>query len=337
MAFQQVAVPIAENTHISEARRASHRMAQDVQFDPVFREHLAIVVTELARNVLVHAGEGEIVLQPQSNAAGAIWIDVLALDKGPGVADVSRALSDGYSTTGTQGTGFGAVSRLASLLEVYSRSEEGTAVLARVGSGREQPAASRTVTGSVCVPIAGETRCGDAWEHQEQMGRRLIIVADGLGHGGDASDAANEALEAFRANQHRSPKDIIEAAHARLQKTRGAAVAVAEIDFERRLVRYSGVGNIAGAIVANGKSRNMISHNGIVGHLSQRIQELSFPWQPDAFLIMHSDGINTRWNLDHYPGLQNKPAALIAAVLYRDFKRGRDDATVVVSREARAA
>lgn len=336
MAFQQVAIPVAENTHISEARRASSRLAQDVQFDPVFQEHLAIVVTELARNVLIHGGGGEIVLQPQRNAAGTVWIDVLALDKGPGIADVSRALSDGYSTAGTPGTGFGAVSRLASLLEVYSRAGEGTAVLARLESGKEELGIG-SVIGSVCVPIAGETRCGDAWEHQEQMGRRLIIVADGLGHGDGASDAANEALEAFHANQHRSPKDIIEAAHARLQKTRGAAVAVAEIDFERRLVRYSGVGNIAGAIVANGKSRSMISHNGIVGHLSERIQELSFPWQPDAFLIMHSDGINTRWNLDRYPGLQNKPAALIAAVLYRDFKRGRDDATVVVSREARAA
>jgi len=163
------------------------------------------------------------------------------------------------------------------------------------------------------------------------------MVADGLGHGADASDAAQEGIAAFRANLHKSPKEIIEAAHGRLQKTRGAAVAVAEIDFERQVVRYSGIGNIAGAIVANGKSRSLVSHNGIVGHVSETIREFSFPWTQDAFLIMHSDGLTTRWNLDQYQGLQVKPPSLIAAVLYRDFKRGRDDATVVVSREARAA
>jgi serine phosphatase RsbU (regulator of sigma subunit) len=163
------------------------------------------------------------------------------------------------------------------------------------------------------------------------------MIADGLGHGVGASEAADEALAAFRANLHKGPREIIEAAHARLQKTRGAAVAVAEINFEKQILRYAGVGNIAGVVTIGGKGRNLISHNGIVGHQSERITEFTFPWQRDAFLVMHSDGISGRWSLEKYPGLQNKPAALIAGVLYRDFRRTRDDATVVVSREARAA
>lgn len=339
MAHQQISVQIAENTHVSEARRTSNRLAHDLQFDSVAQGRVAIVVTELARNVLLHGTGGEVILQPGSEANGDVWIDVVALDKGPGIADISRALNDGYSSAGTSGTGFGAVSRLSSIFDVYSKPQEGAAVLARVVSGKPRPMTSESQlsTGSVCVPVAGETRCGDAWEHSDHACRRLIMVADGLGHGPLASDASNEALEAFRANQHKSPREIIEAAHGRLQKTRGAAVAVAEIDFERQIVRYSGVGNIAGAIVAGGKSRGMVSHNGIIGHQSERIQEFTFPWERDAFLILHTDGVNTRWSLDRYPGLQSKPAALIAAVLYRDFKRGRDDATVVVSREARAA
>ena len=336
MAREQVSIQVAENTHVSEARRASSRLAHDLQFDPVSQEHAAIVVTELARNLLLHGAGGEIVLQPGSGSNGNVWIDVLALDKGPGIADIPRALTDGYSSAGTRGTGFGAVSRHSAIFEVYSKPAEGVAVMARVTSGKpgEEP---RSSTGSVCVAVAGETRCGDAWEHQDQAGRRLIMVADGLGHGPLASEAAQEALVAFRANQHRSPKEIIEAAHGRLQKTRGAAVAVAEIDFERMVVRYSGVGNIACAIVSDGKNRSLISHNGIVGHQSERIQEFTVPWDRNSFLIMHSDGINSRWSLDRYAGLQSKPASLIAGILYRDFKRGRDDATVVVSREAREA
>lgn len=337
MSRTQISVPIAENTHVSEARRASTRLTHDLQFDPVSQEHTAIVVTELARNMLLHAAGGEIVLQPAGAAEANVWIDVLALDKGNGIADISRALSDGYSSAGTRGTGFGAVSRLSAIFEVYSKPGEGTAVLARVMPGKQHQDETQSATGSVCVPVAGETRCGDAWECRDQAGRRLFMVADGLGHGPQASDAAEEALAAFRANQHKGPREIVEAAHGHLQKTRGAAVAVAEIDFERQIVRYSGIGNIAGAIVADGNSRSMISHNGIVGHQTETIRELTFPWERNAFLIMHSDGINTRWSLDRYPGLRSKHPSLIAGVLYRDFKRTRDDATVVVSRETRAA
>ena len=337
MSREQISVPIAENTHVSEARRASARLAHDLQFDPVAQEHAAIVVTELARNMLLHAAGGELVLQPGSGTGANVWIDVLALDRGNGITDISRALTDGYSSAGTRGTGFGAVSRLSAVFEVYSKPGEGTAVLARVVPEKPHPDERQSTTGSVCVPVAGETRCGDAWECLDQAGRRLIMVADGLGHGPQASDAAEEALAAFRANQHKSPKGIIEAADGHLQKTRGAAVAVAEIDFERQIVRYSGIGNIAGAIVTDGHARSLISHNGIVGHQSEGIRQLTVPWERGAFLIMHSDGINTRWSLDRYPGLQSKHASLIAGVLYRDFKRTRDDATVVVSRETRAA
>lgn len=339
VSLDQVVVRITDNTHVSEARRASVRIARDLGFDPAAEGNLAIVVTELARNVLMHGGKGEIVLQPLKESGSPAWVDVLALDRGSGIADVSKALQDGYSSVGTAGTGLGAVRRLASRLELYTKPQGGTVILGRVVSGAPELAEKLQTTGSVCVPIAGETRCGDAWEYEDQSGRRLIMVADGLGHGAAASDAAQEAVAAFRANLHKSPKEIIEAAHGRLEKTRGAAVAVAEIDFERQVVHYSGIGNIAGAIVANGKSRSLVSHNGIVGHVrvSETVREFSFPWPHDAFLIMHSDGLTSRWNLDQYRGLQLKPPSLIAAVLYRDFKRGRDDATVVVSREARAA
>jgi len=312
-------------------------MAQALDFGPTAEGNLAIVVSELARNVLVHGGSGEIVLQPNQESTRPARIDVMALDSGPGIADISKALKDGYSSAGTPGTGLGAVRRLASALDFYTKPGEGTVILASVMSRASERPGVPQATGAVCLPVAGELRCGDAWEEQEQSGKRLIMVADGLGHGVAASDAAHEALAALRANTHKSPKDIIEAAHGRLQKTRGAAVAVAEIDFARQVVRYSGIGNIVGVIVANGKSRSMVSHNGIVGHASETIREFNFPWQPDAFLIMHSDGLSGRWNLGHYQGLQFKSPSLIAAVLYRDFKRVRDDATVVVSREARAA
>jgi anti-sigma regulatory factor (Ser/Thr protein kinase) len=334
VALDQTSIPILENTNISEARRAAARLAQALGLGDTTEGNLAIVVSELARNILLHGGGGEIVLQPVGDQSSAT-VDILALDKGQGIPDLAQALRDGYSSAGTPGTGLGAVRRLASACVVFSANGSGTAVLARVDSSGSSDGEWHS-TGGVSVPVAGETQCGDAWAYEEQSGRRLIIVADGLGHGAAAADAAQEALAAFRANLHRGPRDIVEAAHGRLQKTRGAAVAVTEIDFARQIVRYSGVGNIASAILSNGKSRSMVSHNGIVGHQMSHVQEFTFPWERGALLVMHSDGVGTRWNIEQYPGLPAKPAALIAGVLYRDFKRGRDDATVVVSRESTA-
>jgi hypothetical protein len=97
------------------------------------------------------------------------------------------------------------------------------------------------------------------------------------------------------------------------------------------------VGNIAATILDNGNSRSLVSHNGTVGAEMRKAQEFTYPWQSSSILVMNSDGLSTHWKLDPYPGLANRSALMIAAVLYRDFKRTRDDATVLVARQRRAA
>jgi hypothetical protein len=91
------------------------------------------------------------------------------------------------------------------------------------------------------------------------------------------------------------------------------------------------VGNIAARIYDGSLSRhNLVSLNGTAGHQCERIQEFNYPWPEDGLLILHSDGLSTSTGLETYPGLAARDPALIAGVLYRDFCRGRDDATVVV-------
>ncbi len=138
-------------------------------------------------------------------------------------------------------------------------------------------------------------------------------------------------------------------AHDALRSTRGAAVAIARLDLARSTLSFSGTGNIAASafgvgrpvlvsgrlspnVAAHSERSNwqLISRNGIVGHTMRDAQEFELPWTRDGMLILHSDGIGTRWDLAAYPGLHLQPAVMIAAVLYRDFSRRRDDATVVV-------
>ena len=77
----------------------------------------------------------------------------------------------------------------------------------------------------------------------------------------------------------------------------------------------------------------MVSHNGTAGHSARRIQEFTYPWSSDALLVLYSDGLVSHIHPERYPGLLKRDPDLIAATLYRDYARRRDDATVAVARE----
>lgn len=332
LAGRAIPITLSDSSQTGNARRQAISLADSLAFDELPLGQLGIVVTEAARNIEAHAGEGEIILAPwkQGEQAG---IDILALDKGKGIENVAVSMRDGHSTAGTPGNGLGAMARLAGVFQIFSAPGTGTAIFARIfAKANQQGRPEAEELGAICVPITGETKCGDAWESQRSPGRSIYIMADGLGHGPIASEASQEALRVFRANSQHAPERILSEVHSALGKTRGAAVAVAEILHEQHLLNYAGAGNIASAIFLRGKTRSLVSMNGTVGHSIGRIQQFPYPWEKDSMLIMHSDGLGTKWNLENYPGLASRHPALLAGVLFRDFSRKRDDATVVVSR-----
>ena len=126
-------------------------------------------------------------------------------------------------------------------------------------------------------------------------------------------------------------------AHPALKNTRGATAAIAQIDRTQQTVCFAGIGNISGVVVTDRQTRSIVSDNGTVGQMMPKVAEFVYPWSQQSLLILHSDGLAAQWNLNHYPGLGARPPALIAAVLYRDFKRTRDDMTVIVAKVREAA
>ncbi len=326
-------VTITDSSQVGHARRQAIAMASAMGFSELKQAQLGIIVTEAAGNIATHAQQGELVLTPWQ-FCGDSGIDVLALDNGKGIADIGRSLEDGISTAGTLGQGLGAMSRLSSALQIYSLPGKGTALFARIGqeSASAEGVAKDYALGAVSLPIRGETACGDAWNAVYTSGRSIYMVADGLGHGPSAAEAAAEAIRIFVESAHLSPTRILADAHGALAKTRGAAVSIAEIDHTKGLLNYAGVGNIAGAILQGSKTRSMVSMNGTLGHTIGRIQQFAYPWEKDSSLIMHSDGLATRWSFEQFPGLSGRHPALIAGVLYRDFCRKRDDVTILVTR-----
>ncbi|WP_460836560.1 SpoIIE family protein phosphatase, partial [Massilia agri] len=150
-------------------------------------------------------------------------------------------------------------------------------------------------------------------------------------HGPEAARAAAAAVKTLGRDKSAEAGQLMEAAHEALRPTRGAALATARVDFESDELRFAGVGNIAGCVIGDGR-RPLVSHNGIVGHNIRKVQEFALPFAPGALCIMHSDGIQTQWDLARYPGLAGRSTVLIAAMLMRDFIRRRDDAMVLVVR-----
>lgn len=329
-----LAIHIAANddSETGNARRQAMKLATALDFSELRCGQLGLVVTESARNVALHGGGGQLLLTPWKHESdGEAGVDVLALDKGAGIADIGSALTDGFSTGGTAGTGLGAVGRLSDMFQIYSKVGQGTATFARVL--RSEHDLKKYVSprlGAVNLPIAGEILCGDAWASHHQTGRSVYILADGLGHGPLAHAAAEEAVRSFQANAAHTPKQILQAMHLALVKTRGAAIAIAEVLHDRQLLHFAGSGNISASLHGKGRPRSLVSMNGTPGHTMGSVQEYTYAVEPESLLILHSDGLSTRWSMDDYPGLATRHPALIAGILFRDFSRSRDDATIVV-------
>ncbi|MFZ0731083.1 MAG: ATP-binding SpoIIE family protein phosphatase [Candidatus Sulfotelmatobacter sp.] len=328
-------IPVTEPSQAGDARRRAVALAEGLHLDEGCCGAVALAATEMATNLVKHAGGGHLLLQRVGNN-GNSGIRIISVDRGPGIRDIERALSDGQSTTGTLGSGLGAIRRASSGLHLYSTPGAGTIVAAEFCSheARYSSKAAKFDIGFVSEPLAGEEVCGDGWAARPFRDSLRLMVVDGLGHGVLAADAAREAERIFERSQHESLPMILQDANLALRKTRGAAFGLAQIDVERSLLSFVGVGNIAASLVAPGLSRSLASHNGILGQNIERVQEFTIPWNKNSVLVMHSDGLASRWDLERYPGIWSKHPAIIAALLHRDFFRGRDDVTVLVSKLA---
>jgi len=324
-------IEITDASGVSAARRCAAVLTREAGFGETEAGRVAIVVTEAATNLLKHANGGEVLLQTVS-AYSVAGLEMLALDRGKGIASLGEARRDGYSTAGSPGTGLGAMSRQADVCDIYSIPGQGTAVLAEVWS-RPAPhdVSERLRIGAACAPRSGEDVSGDGWEVTRRGSCVVILVVDGLGHGPVAADARREAIRIFRASPALGPGPLVAAIHAGLRSTRGAAVAVSEIDLERGRLTFCGLGNVCAVIVSNSDSRHLVSHNGTAGHAARKIDEFTYPWPDNAMLVQHTDGLTSHWTLDQYPGVMARHPSLVAGVLYRDFKRGHDDVAVVVA------
>lgn len=315
-------IVIEEESQIGQARRCAKQLAEMAGFDQNDAGRAALVATELASNIRKHAGGGELHCRVLA-LPGGNCVELVAIDRGPGF-DLYRCLRDGFSTSGTQGEGLGSISRQSQLLDVFA-DERGAVVLARLC-----PAGVKDVRFGINQhALKGETACGDTWQFSVSGTKLSALVIDGLGHGEEAEAAARAGREIFAARPFDSPDALMAALHRGMTGTRGGAAAIAQYDRDSGNLQFSGIGNIGARLLSPVNSRGLVSYPGIVGGQFRKMNTFVYPEASGQLLLMYSDGLQSRWDINDYPGLLLQHPATITAVLHRDFCRGRDDVTIM--------
>ncbi|WP_328656063.1 ATP-binding SpoIIE family protein phosphatase [Streptomyces sp. NBC_00334] len=339
-------VPVHDSTRVRDARVAAEHAAALAGLDERRTSTAALVATELATNLLKHAGGGRVLIDVVAPAVlntgreGSSQVQVTTIDHGPGIADVSAALRDGFTTTGSLGAGLGTCARLADDFDLHSVPGRGTVVVARLGAvpdarAAESGPATRLRAGAVNLPFGGADYSGDAWAWVRDGDLVTLMLADGLGHGPEAARASSAAVDALRASAGLRPAEAVRRLDRALSGTRGAAVAVAQVDTRAGVLRFTGVGNIGARLCEGGTWRHLVSRPGIVGtHRPSTLREEEAVWADDRVLVLHSDGLPSRWSPTSDTCRTATDPAVTAAVTIRDASSParpvRDDTAVAV-------
>ena len=321
---------VTDSADVGAVRRAVAGYAGRVSADAQFTAVAERAADELATNLLRHAVPGGWILARPMPPDG---VEILAVDRGPGIRDVAAAVAGRTRTANGPGRGLAAVRHASSSFDIHSHPGRGTVVLAVVVAGHHPPATARPPRRWAGVSVGIVDPCGDGWAVIEAADALTVAVADGLGHGPNASIATDAALDVLAGH----PDDLdqyLRHANAEMRHTRGAAIAVCRLDPGRDELRCLSVGNVSARLLHAGGQHGITSFNGTLGlqEAPPRVRIQTCPWPPGAALVLWSDGLTSRIDLTAEAGLLAHDPAVAAAVLHRDHARDRDDATVVVVR-----
>lgn len=318
---------------IGAVRRAARVRAIEIGFPEIAAEEIALVATELASNLLKHAGEGVIRIGhlAQSERGG---IGIESHDFGPGMADVEEAFTNGVSSAGSLGYGLGTVHRMMDEVEITSvpELEAGT----RIVCTRELPRDMRSPRSlPVSFGVAARAHPGAAVSGDAYLVKRwgevvLVAVIDGLGHGQFALRASRTAREYVERHYDAPIENIFAGTNRACRGTRGVVMALARIDLAENTLRFASIGNIEARLQSGPERPGLLVRRGVVGLNAPLPSVKRHDWTSDSLLVLHSDGLSTRWNWDDFPGVTALPATEVARRLFARLVKRDDDAVVVV-------
>jgi anti-sigma regulatory factor (Ser/Thr protein kinase) len=333
------AAPVLDVRHggdVITAGRAARDYASDVGFAGVECDQIALAVSELASNLVRHAGGGTLRMSTVT-AADRTGIVIETEDQGPGIVRADRALADGFSTAGGLGTGLGTVHRIMDELDFSARPSGGLKVMCCrwIRPSTKEMFIRPLIFGVATRARRNDTQNGDAFVVRIWARGALAGVVDGLGHGEHAERAA-QAARAYLEDHFDQPVSRLFAGVAQAcRRTRGVVMALARFDFDSQAVEIGSVGNVDVRLYGGTGRPNFMVRRGILGVNAPNPVVTSHEWTVDSILVLHSDGLHTHWDASALPRATWAAPDEAARELLEAHGKDDDDATVVVVRSAR--
>jgi anti-sigma regulatory factor (Ser/Thr protein kinase) len=325
---------IKDRSFIAFVKREIHGGAVQKGFTESRIGVIDIVVAELTSNVIKHAGDGELLYRFSTERDEPVF-EIICLDNGPGIKDVLHSMKDGVSTTKTLGQGLGALERLSDVFQVYSLIKWGTVNYSKIYAKPQSYKADTSLLKfkALNVPKPGERVSGDGFQVVNKEEETRIFMGDGLGHGKEAFDAVQLAINIFKGCHENDPAQILRHIHEPVKKSRGLVGTAVVADHRLKKWKICGIGNIATRLYEGMVHKNYISYNGIIGlNIPTTLKNHEADLGKHQCLVMSSDGLRTRWELSHFPAILKYDPIMLAAVIYKDSARKNDDMSILIAR-----
>lgn len=326
---------IEDRSLIPFIKREIHNLALQLGFSAHRAAETDIIVAELTSNLIKYADGGELLYRAHTSE-GQNQLEIYCLDNGIGIVNIHKIMNDGYSSSNTLGHGLGAIKRLSNDYQIYSMRNWGTVQYIRIydkADTKIPPLLDGLNFAAVSVNYPGEKVCGDGYHIKYSKKGFQIFVGDGLGHGAHAHEAVSLAIKAFKQSIETDPSEILRNISDQVKKSRGLVATIACVDYATQNWTICGIGNINTRIYSGLENKTYTSYNGILGHnIPRTLNNTIVPYHKHQIIVMHSDGLRTRWNLNDLTSVIKQNPGIIATSLFKDNIRGTDDATILVGK-----
>ena len=339
---------IDNKSDIGVCRRKSVGLARQIGFDEVKIGEVAIMVTELATNVLKHGGgEGQMIVCEYENSDRQKALEVWCCDVGEGISNPEVSITDGYTDKDTLGIGLGSIRRFSDEFEINPSKDHFNINSELPDFQKKYKNCLRTlkwlpqkhwirgnrslILGAATRSKPGENLNGDTYviNHLNQH-KTVGAIVDGLGHGREANIASQMVKERLLLRPELPLDALMGHIHSGIRGTRGAVIGLFLADTEKNKLLYTGIGNIEGFLYAQGEKKNLLSYGGIVGHNMRTPRIFDFSFCPGDYLCLYTDGITSRWNSQDIN--REKHPQQSAEYILTNFSRQNDDATILIIR-----
>lgn len=324
-------IPIYDEASVSSARQRVRETAERSHLSRELAETVALIASELTHNHLRHAKHGYFGVRPVDRD-GMKGLEIIAADLGPAIERPAAALHGHKNkVSGSIGAGLAAVCRLADEVDWDNRISEGACIVARKFEEAGDAALRFCETAIMSKPFPGEPLSGDDAIVLQSGKGFLAAVADGLGHGVEAREASNRAMEIAARNTHADLGQIAVIMNSELNGTRGCAISLIRFDRSGNTLEFLSAGDVHAHLYHLRDAHFFTPTPMVLGTNQLRPQKIrleTITVVPHSVLVIFTDGLKSKTTLKGELEILRQPAIAIAQNLLENHSRPDDDALV---------